>query len=178
MPVGVLHSQPLFPTFSICVSLSHGLGTLIYKMDHTCKNGSQLGKFVTLGEKGQTCKMAHSWKNRSHLQKWVTLAKMGQPCKNGSQLGKWITLGEMGQTCKNGSQLEKWVTLAQKAHTRGYSIFQILIVISIKVFITLNHLNLQILSLYFNYNFYVLNGHPLGKILSFKHIQNKLFSSS
>ena len=62
--------------------------------------------------------------------------------------------------------------------TRGYSVFHILFVIFTTMFHCISfHLNLQFWSLYFNYNFSVLNGYPLDKILGFKHIHIKFFKS-
>ena len=49
-------------------------------MGHTSKNGSQLEKWVKIGENG------------SRLVKFVTLVKVGHIWKNGSKLVKCATL--------------------------------------------------------------------------------------
>jgi len=64
-------------------------------MGHTCKIGSHLEEWVTLGKWVTLRKMGHTWKNASHLN------------LNGSHFKKWVTLGKMGQTFKNGSQWKK-----------------------------------------------------------------------
>ena len=50
--------------------------------------------------------MGHTCKNGSHLQKWITLGKMSDTLKNvenGSILEQWVILEKMGQIWKNAS---------------------------------------------------------------------------